>query len=219
MSLGFPFSELSDVKGVLIDIDNTLYSYDPAHQSALRRCHEEFCGDFQEVEYSDFEKRYRSKRNEVSERLSPQGACRSRMFAFQALFEEMKVPYAFNDALRYESLYWDSLISAMSLLPEASDFIDDCNQKRRPICAVSDMQAHIQVRKLQQLNVHRKINYLVTSEEVGSEKPHPTIYEVGLRKLNLKADQVIMVGDHDGKDIQGAESCGVRAFKITIKDD
>jgi predicted HAD superfamily phosphohydrolase YqeG len=34
--------DLSSIKGILVDIDNTLYSYEPAHKNALKACFRTF---------------------------------------------------------------------------------------------------------------------------------------------------------------------------------
>ena len=106
----------------------------------------------------------------MTERLKPQGVCRSRFFAFQSLFEDMKIPQVFNKALEYEKLYWESFMENMLPFDDALIFLKKCKEKNLLVCAISDMQAYFQVRKLQILGVDHLIDYLVTSEEVGCEK-------------------------------------------------
>ena len=208
--------DLTHTKGILIDIDDTLYPYQPAHNKALQACYEYFLTDFLfDFSFHQFSQGYRAKRREVTERLKPQGACRSRFFAFQSLFEEMKIPQAFNKALEYESHYWTSFIDSMEIFEEVLHFLTHCRKKGLQICGVSDMQAHFQVQKLKALGVDLLIDYLVTSEEVGSEKPAPVIFETALKKMHLKPEQVLMVGDHEEKDIKGAKSLGIKTFHYT----
>ena len=203
--------DLTDIKGVLIDIDNTLYAYKPAHKKALETCYEFFIKESQiSFSFKEFSEKYTKKRREVTERLKPQGACRSRFFAFQSLFEDMKVPQAFNKALKYEKLYWESFMKHIVLFEDALYFLKQCKEKNLLVCAISDMQAYFQVRKLQILGVDDLIDYLVTSEEVGSEKPEAVIFETALKKMNLEAHQVIMIGDDKEKDIQGAKTVGIK---------
>ncbi len=203
--------DLTDIKGVLVDIDNTLYDYKPAYKKALEKCYEFFIREFQiSFSFKEFSEEYTEKRREVTERLKPQGACRSRFFAFQSLFEDINIPQAFNKALEYEKLYWESFMKHIALFEDALYFLKKCKEKTLLVCAISDMQAYFQVRKLQILEVDHLIDYLVTSEEVGCEKPAPVIFETALKKMNLKASQVIMIGDDEKKDIQGAKSVGIK---------
>ena len=52
------------------------------------------------------------------------------------------------------------------------------------------MQARFQIKKLEKLKLSKKIDFLVTSEEVGVEKPDLRIFSSALAKLNIKKDQV-----------------------------
>ena len=215
----FPKIDLTGIKGVLIDIDNTLYPYEVTHQKAIKTCYDTFAKDFiSQLSFDDFNMQYRQKRNEVIKRLEPQGTCRSRMFAFQALFEEMNLPQAFNAALDFENLYWDTFIESMKLCEDALLFLKRCQEREIRICAISDMQARFQVRKLQSLGVDHLIDFLVTSEEVGSEKPASIIFQIAFKKLDLKLDTLLMIGDNEEKDIKAAESIGIRGIKIKVSD-
>ena len=100
----FPKIELENVKGVLIDIDNTLYPYGPAHEKALKECYYAFVKKIKEgVSFDSFHNLYRAKRIEVTKRLYPQGSCRSRLFAFQSFFEELGDKNAFINACKFDA--------------------------------------------------------------------------------------------------------------------
>ena len=208
----FPQIDLGDIKGVLIDIDNTLYAYGPSHQKAIVACHEAFSAG---LSLGSFSKRYRQKRNEVIERLGPQGICRSRLLAFQSLFEEMQIPQAFHKAWESETVYWNTFIGSIELCHGARALLLKCQKEGIKTCALSDMQTHFQVRKLEALGVDEMIDFLVTSEETGSEKPAPIMFRSALKKLELGPEEVVMVGDNEKKDIEGAQALGIRGFLVT----
>ena len=105
----------------------------------------------------------------------------------------------------------------MKLNKSAKRFIFECNSKNIPICCVTDLTADIQFRKLMKLNLENKIKYIVTSEEVGIEKPNKKIFEKALEKLNLKSNQVIMIGDSAPKDILGGEALGIKSYLVKTK--
>ncbi len=206
-----------DIEGVLIDLDGTLYDYEASHKKALQRCSTAFLNDFPgTISSEEFFIKYREKRKNVTSRLSPQGSCRSRFFAFQELFEEIKIPQAFNKALKYEALYWQSLIDNMELNRDAEWFLKTCKERNIRTCIVTDMQAHFQVQKLQKLKVDHLIDYLVTSEEAGREKPNPEIFLLALAKLDLQVNNVIMIGDDQIKDIEGAQKLGIKAYQVNL---
>jgi HAD superfamily hydrolase (TIGR01509 family) len=215
--------ELKDVKGILIDIDNTLYSYEPPHQKALSTCEKKFTNEFPElammVDSEKFKDLYREARNSVTLRLKPNGSCRSRLLAFQEIFESFK-EISWHEAIGYavdfEECYWTSFIENMNRNEEVFNFIQNCHKSNMSICAVSDMQTIFQNRKLAKLGY---ANFaLVTSEEVGVEKPNKSIFLHALNKINLKSNQVIMIGDDYEKDILGARNIGIKAIQISLDD-
>lgn len=206
---------LKKIEGVLIDIDNTLYSYQEPHDEAINSTYDLFLKEKKKnISRNDFRKIYREKRNIVTKRLNPQGACRSRLFAFLEMLEELSIPNAYMKALEYESHYWDIFISKIIPSQPILDFLKECKKLNLVTCAVSDMQAHIQVRKLERLGAVDLIDFLVTSEEVGYEKPNSKVFDLALKKINLNKKKVIMIGDSLEKDVKAAQMYGMKGYKF-----
>ena len=67
-------------------------------------------------------------------------------------------------------------------------------------------------KKILKLDLEEYIDFLVTSEEVGHEKPNKKIFEKALKKINLQNDQVVMIGDSMAKDIEGAKSLKIDSY-------
>lgn len=207
---------LLNVKGVLIDLDDTIYKYTPAHNHALECVYKEIFQQY-DYDYSSFCKLYRNARTEITQRLSPQGACRSRLFAFQELFEQLKTPHPFIAAYQADEIYWNQFIYKMECAHEALNFLRKCHAQNIPVCIVSDMTSHIQIRKIQKLRLEKYISHLVTSEETGAEKPASNMFLTAMQKLGLQDPKsVIMIGDSLTKDIEGATHVGVTAYHIDL---
>lgn len=51
----------------------------------------------------------------------------------------------------------------------------------------------------------------IYSSEVRYRKPHPQIFRLALRQLNLLPTEAIYVGDRVGPDVKGAQAAGLRA--------
>ena len=77
------------------------------------------------------------------------------------------------------------------------------------------MTTYVQLRKIIKLKINNYIDFLVTSEETGSEKPHSVMFLQGLKKANCLASEAIMIGDSRKKDIAGANSVGIDTIWIT----
>lgn len=208
---------LIDVKNVFIDLDNTLYPYYPAHQVSLEACYSEFI-HFKEIDQKMFNDLYRNARNQVTERLSPQGICRSRLLAFLAIFEELELAAPFSLATHFDEIYWSNFISSIKPCRSALTFLETCKTKKIPICIVSDMITNIQVKKIKALKIESYIDRLVTSEECGVEKPHPIIFETALKKMKGSLTTSIFVGDDIKKDFLGARDFGIKSYLVEAND-
>ena len=205
--------------GILIDIDNTLYKYAPCHDQALLQAFlafEKTNSLSLPISYEEFKAAYRQKRKEVTQRLAYHGSCRSRLLAFQSLFEDLCLKASYNLALLCEDTYWSCFLQVINPETEAISFLARCKKSQLQICAITDMQASIQIKKLNQLGADKHIDFMVSSEEVGVEKPDPCIFKAALYKLKLKADQVIMIGDSENKDIKGAQALGIKSYQIKL---
>jgi putative hydrolase of the HAD superfamily len=60
----------------------------------------------------------------------------------------------------------------------------------------------------------RFFEHIILSSEVGAAKPHPRMFDAALHLMNADAATSWHVGDDLRCDVQGAESCGWRAFVV-----
>jgi putative hydrolase of the HAD superfamily len=134
------------------------------------------------------------------------------MLYFQRTFEALKI-----DSLRYSlesyNLYWDSFLSLLKFDEGVEEVLKSIRVNRK-ICLVTDLTVHIQHRKVEKLHLYQYLDFMVSSEEAGKEKPDPVIFNLALNKLNLKPDEVCMIGDNYKKDNMGASNLGIRSFWI-----
>ena len=72
------------------------------------------------------------------------------------------------------------------------------------------------IRDLTEFVAHHKLDVdaIVDSRSHGRVKPHPTIFQAALVKLDVAAEDAVMVGDSLEEDIEGARALGMRAILI-----
>jgi len=58
---------------------------------------------------------------------------------------------------------------------------------------------------------------IISSQEVGMEKPDPKIYMAALQQLGLKADQAVFIG-HSPEELEGARNCGIKTIAFNYED-
>lgn len=73
----------------------------------------------------------------------------------------------------------------------------------------TDMTASIQYKKLLKLGLAPYIDFIVTSQEAGVEKPHPHFFDICLEKAGCLPEECAFVGDNQKKDVKGALDHGM----------
>lgn len=202
---------------IFVDIDDTLYDYEYAHAKSIKYCYENFKILYAEINFDRFNQDYRNCRNQILSNLKNNGSSRSRILAFQMLFEKYELKLAYIHAYKFENLYWKTLFKFMEPNKNLIEFLRAHKQDGVKICALSDMQMRIQVEKLIKLKLNNVIDFLVTSEEVGIEKPAKKIFEHALRKLSAEPSKTLMIGDSIKKDIDGALAMGINTYHHKFK--
>jgi putative hydrolase of the HAD superfamily len=212
VATGFP--QLFDFKGVLLDLDNTIYAYEPCHHFALRACYGEF-NKVQQLAFEDFSELYTSARTRIHTDLAGQGASHSRLLYFQKMVEQRFGKSELAITLQLDRTYWLAFIRHMKITTAAREFLIKCREKGIAICALTDLTAHIQFEKLLYHELTSFFSYIVTSEEAGVEKPHSYIFKLALEKLQLSPEDVVVIGDSIEKDINGARNLRIRHYLVT----
>jgi putative hydrolase of the HAD superfamily len=198
-------------KGILIDLDNTLYDYNSAHSFALDntiKYMETKTGIAKEILRASYD----TSRKKIHTNLNGFASSHSRLLYFQRLMESSQISY--KHIVDFHNFYWDSFIGKMKLFEGVLALFDRFANKN---CIVTDLTADVQFKKLIQVKLIDKVRHIVTSEEAGKEKPNPIMFYMALEKIGLEKSEVVFIGDDYEKDILGAISLGIRAIWLNRK--
>jgi putative hydrolase of the HAD superfamily len=195
--------------GLLFDLDNTLYFYDPAHAAGLQTMWRHLAHHTNLTE-EKLEQEYELAKHQVKHRLVATAASHHRLLYIQALLENLNL---FSPALVRETYnqYWDAFFAAMQPLPGMLEVITAL-AKKYAIGVVTNFIADIQYRKLEQLGIAHLVQFLVTSEEIGREKPDPQVFLAACKKMKLQPQELCMVGDDLAADIIPAQQLGMETY-------
>ena len=193
---------------ILFDTDNTLYNYDPAHNSALLAVKDKAINDFS-IQASEFDSAFDEARKQIKLRLEGTASSHSRLLYLQRMLEILGLGSQVLLALDFEQTYWRTFLSKAQLFDGVKEVLDEVRLLGIPTAIVTDLTSQIQFRKVVYFGLDHYFDYIVTSEESGADKPNKASFEMALQKMRPKGSCVWMVGDNPINDIRGArESIG-----------
>ena len=205
--------QLDAVKGVLVDLDNTFYDYEPCHQQGLKSAYQEYTKT-QVIDEEKFYELYKQAQVVIKQRIPNHGASHSRLLYFQNITEQVEKRTNMEVSLTLEDIYWDVFQKTIILRKEVINFLQLCKKKSIKICILTDLTGAVQFRKMVAIGLETLVDFVVTSEEAGGDKPYKPMFSIALEKLNLREEDVIMIGDDITKDIDGARKQNIKAFLI-----
>lgn len=206
------------IKAVVFDLDNTIYNYDECHIVAMKQLEEYVCDKYG-LNKVDFRKNFELAKDEVKKLLGNTGASHNRMLYMQIFLEKINQSPV-EDALQLYDIYWSAMLEKMTPFRYVMPLMKQLKHRKIEIGILTDLTAHIQHRKIKKLCITEYIDAIVTSEEAGGEKPSSIAFSRIIQKLHCNPEEILMIGDSQKKDIDGAVNVGMRGmlFSESYKD-
>jgi HAD superfamily hydrolase (TIGR01509 family) len=85
-----------------------------------------------------------------------------------------------------------------------------------PVVIVTNNIVSEQRMKIARIGLDPLVDHLVTSEEVGVQKPKPEIFHHALATVGASVDEAVMLGDAWVNDVEGARGVGIRPVWLNI---
>jgi putative hydrolase of the HAD superfamily len=203
-------NNIASCKGILMDLDHTLYDYDPCHKAGMKAVFDWMNITFG-IAFDDLESAFSKSRKHINKSLMETASSHNRILYFQRMLETLQLP-SLQHSITLYNLYWDTFLDKIKLDEGVLDTLQEFKALKKKICLLTDLTAHIQHRKLHRLGIFNLLDYMVTSEEAGREKPDPVMFSLALNKLTMMRTEVCMIGDNFEKDIMGADNFGISSY-------
>ena len=105
--------------------------------------------------------------------------------------------------------------AARSCIDEAKPVLEKLHE-RYPMMLVSNFYGNID-EVLRDYGIRHLFKGIIESAVVGVRKPNPTLFRLGVDALELRPDEVLVVGDSLNKDIQPSEALGCHVLWLKGK--
>lgn len=200
--------------GLLLDLDDTILTYDAIGNETWQRTAEAFAGrcgvatvalydaihDTRHWYWSDPE------RNRVGRMRLDEARVDITHMALHQLGRDDRALAA--EIAEHFRAHRDA---AISFFPGAREALDELRRRGHRLALVTNGQSHHQRAKLERFGLEPVFDVICIEGEMGFGKPDPRAFARALEGLGLPAEQTWMVGDNLDWDIAGAQALGIFA--------
>lgn len=190
---------------LLFDLDGTLFDFDAGETYAFHkvcdRFHVPFCEDtlqlYQKINLS-YWKAY--ERSEIT--TTDLAVARFRDFLLSVGIQDA-------DPALMSRLYQDHLGEDCTPIPDALRVCRVLHDRGYSLSIITNGRSRTQHSRLSRSELTPLISGLFISEELGCQKPKKEFFDAVFSKLNICADQALVIGDSLTSDIKGGISYGI----------
>lgn len=201
------------MRGLLLDLDDTLYDYAPAEQRGRAAALSMVVQDTG-LEWSHAVRLYDEARARVKQRVPQRGSSHSRLLYLHELAATSGGPGVLARVRGWERAFWSAYLRGAELRPFARELLVGWRARGDKVAIVTDLVLEVQLWKLEVLGLCELVDVLVASEEVQHDKPALDAFELAIERLGAKREQCVIVGDSLDKDGQAARALGVPFYRV-----
>ena len=213
-------------KLVLIDLDDTLFDYPRAENSAFRSTFEEM-GFFKENRflknqnsekfYTEIKKEYEKINSQLWKDLEKGVVDKEelKIIRFEKIIKKFELEY---DSQKMSEIYLKKLGEGIFPFKSTEKLCKYLHSKYK-IGIVTNGIKEVQYSRIKNSSISNYIDKIIISDEVGVNKPDKRIFEFAINYFGiLDKSEVVMIGDSLEADIKGGINAGVDTCWVNLKN-
>lgn len=201
------------LRAILFDLDNTLFPWDPCDERGRAAAYSVLQQAI-DVSFDRFMQLHIAARDHLKQQLHGQASNHNRVLFFKYITDRLDGKPHPALILEMHAQYWDAFFKNIQPHPDAIRVLSQLGETHK-LALVSNHITQPQLEKITHLGFTPYFDAIITSEEVGVEKPDPRIFQLALDRLVATPDEAVMIGDHPRGDIEGAHLAGLRTIFMT----
>ncbi len=200
---------MKEPKGILFDLDGTLTDYQAGARAGLEAAWE-FLKNYRDIPFDRFENAYWQVIKEESKTTSSKGiqypAKQNRMIRFQKTLYILDIQDDVDTAVMAE-IYGTGRAEGARLFPGTREVLERLAKKYR-LGVITEGNYETQYAQIKGNSLEDFFFALIISCETPYHKPDIRLYELAIRKMEMNAEDMIMVGDRVDWDLRPAKALG-----------
>jgi len=112
------------------------------------------------------------------------------------------------------NVFFQNYLESLELRPYAEKLLTRIKEHCKLGLVSNFTYAPVIYASLRKLGINHHFNTVLVSHESGWRKPHKQIFQDALRKLQVKAEEAVFIGDSPLEDIRGAEAARIKTVFV-----
>ena len=198
------------IKAVLFDGDDTLYTV----KKFIEGIDMQVMGRISKKTGVSAEKLYAEWKKIVGGLIkNPSPKVRYRDYSYGALMKKQGIKNAEAEGKSEYAFFNSGLLSRIELMPGVKGVLEELGKKYKLALVTGDRKERVG-KKLKKFGLSRCFNAVITSTDTGVMKPSTKYYELAAKKLNVRPEECIVVGNSLTDDIQPAGEFGIKTVML-----
>jgi len=202
------------IKAIIFDADKTLYSINT--EGAYAELYKYIASQVDD-NITKIRDRHKELKESVKHELDPKK--RNYEYPISILLSEYDkdTKDIIREAMR---IFWDKIIDDLEETPTTIITILELKDKYA-LAITSDEFRPVLEKKLERIFRSHidSFSFIITPEDTGTMKPSKTYYELALKKLKVKPEEAIVVGDSYQRDLAPAKTLGIKTVLLANTED
>ncbi|WP_314062383.1 HAD family hydrolase [uncultured Vagococcus sp.] len=195
------------IKGIIFDIDDTLYDQQKAFIQAFNECLPTYVND---VDYGALFQRMRMYGDEsFSLGYGLSDLRRMQIYRVKRALGDYQIEVSDDLALKFQQAF-EGYQEEIELFVEMPSIFERISARKLAMGLITNGTTKRQSQKIERLGLKEWMpaDLMLISEEVGMAKPKPGIFELMAHRLSMASSELLYVGDNYANDIVGGNSAG-----------
>jgi putative hydrolase of the HAD superfamily len=200
---------------ILLDLDRTLWDMDKNSHETMQELFNTHIANKPQVacSFNDFWQLYTPINDALWEQMR-QGSVNKQQLRYERIKQTLaalNIDHLFTtNAINKLGLeYTNSAPLKTNLMPNALELLEYLRDKNYQLHIITNGFKEAQLTKIKQCNLGIYFKHIITSEGVGTAKPHKRFFDTTLNIINAKAEECMVVGDDYKVDCEGALNAGI----------
>lgn len=211
---------MKEIKHIFFNLDHTIWDFEKNSSDALSEIFDEFDLAAQIDSKERFLKTYQHV-NAVYWKKYRDGIIDKetvRNKRFEATLDRFKIQNSWELGLKISDEYIRRSPQKTALFPHSHQTLQYLKE-RYPLHIITNGFREVVGIKLSHAKLDPYFDVVVSSEDIGRNKPHPSVFKFALEKAGATAEESLMVGDNLEADISGAKKVGMKTLWFNPKNE